>query len=938
MSENGNVCIPCGIRSFSRNIYFNGKPLLERDFNAEQAYMVGKDWLHNNLLHGTGTVCGLKVSPHPNESCRDRFVYIEPGVALDCCGRELIVPERKLVRVLDLIAESEIDLSGEEAQDLFIALCYAETAEEPIPVLLPTCDCAGGEQGYGRLRETVSVKLFARPAGQQLPAYPPRDPRLEWLHTLTFEEQSPRALAIDDNLGQIYVAAQGVSDPSDGARLYVFDTLTHNIITAAGAAREPTDIALSLLGDRVYVAAAQWGDEAPFGIAAFQEAQLRDTPDPAAVIDLDEPARLVVSRQTGALFALLLQSGRLWSWSDEAIRNWLDEADPPPAGPAGRREIDLSTDLTGGADESAAERGASILSITADGRYLFIADPNNGLRVVDVATFGEVTPAGIEGFGTPAALQTSGDSDYLYVLWDGEGDAAGSALLSRYRLDDDGGSLILVREGRGGQWPGTPLDLALAPAERFAYVLQEDGILSQVVVLSVDAIAATAPDEPVDPRAAREDLLGVTRHQRLNLYGRRLYVAADVPAEDEDDTARGVVAVLDVDESACADIFHGLIDGCPTCTTGGDEDHCVVLAHLPAYTLGAPIEAAGSAGAGDNVIDNLTHRPLVPSSNTIVDVIRCLLEQGFAEGVPGPRGPAGEEGAQGERGPGVTEAQAQTLTPGSAATATLEAIAGDPEGDQRLVIGIPTGETGPRGPGIVEALANTLPPGSAATATLQPIAGDPEGDQRLVLGIPRGAPGETPEQPGLTHIDALSWQHDGQMTMDEFQNLIFDPNWREIGAPRTETGLVISFDRPVRPETIFQRLGEERTRSEVFQLYVRHTDERTGLLCECILPRAIYQAVEVVNQDGDGRIVEVAPLPPDEPETRAVRLVLDPEFFPPLFDTNFLFLRVLLRADFVLDVEDLAVDGNFLGGRLPTGNGSAGDSFESWFAAGQELQ
>ena len=55
MSENGNVCIPCGIRSFSRNIYFNGKPLLERDFNAEQAYMVGKDWLHNNLLHGVGT-------------------------------------------------------------------------------------------------------------------------------------------------------------------------------------------------------------------------------------------------------------------------------------------------------------------------------------------------------------------------------------------------------------------------------------------------------------------------------------------------------------------------------------------------------------------------------------------------------------------------------------------------------------------------------------------------------------------------------------------------------------------------------------------------------------------------------------------------------------------------------------------------------------------
>ena len=99
--------------------------------------------------------------------------------------------------------------------------------------------------------------------------------------------------------------------------------------------------------------------------------------------------------------------------------------------------------------------------------------------------------------------------------------------------------------------------------------------------------------------------------------------------------------------------------------------------------------------------------------------------------------------------------------------------------------------------------------------------------------------------------------------MGEFQNLIFDANWREIGTPRAETGLVIAFDRPVRTETIFRRLDDERTRSEVFQLYVRHTDQRTGLLCECILPRAIYQAVEVTGQDGDGRIVEVAPLPPD---------------------------------------------------------------------------
>jgi len=32
---------------------------------------------------------GLKVKPHP--TCPDRYVLIEPGTAIDCCGREIVV-------------------------------------------------------------------------------------------------------------------------------------------------------------------------------------------------------------------------------------------------------------------------------------------------------------------------------------------------------------------------------------------------------------------------------------------------------------------------------------------------------------------------------------------------------------------------------------------------------------------------------------------------------------------------------------------------------------------------------------------------------------------------------------------------------------------------------------------------------------------------------
>jgi hypothetical protein len=42
-------------------------------------------------------------------------------------------------------------------------------------------------------------------------------------------------------------------------------------------------------------------------------------------------------------------------------------------------------------------------------------------------------------------------------------------------------------------------------------------------------------------------------------------------------------------------------------------------------------------------------------------------------------------------------------------------------------------------------------------------------------------------------------------------------------------------------------------------------------------------------------------------------------------------LHVTIRCDFLLDCRRNPVDGDHLGGRLPTGNGVAGGTFESWF-------
>src|SRR3546814_11525680 len=67
--------------------YFTGRVLTARDLRDEQGYVLSRLRLRNRLFHGWGVVCGLDVCSHPDPACRDRYVVVEPGIALDCCGR-----------------------------------------------------------------------------------------------------------------------------------------------------------------------------------------------------------------------------------------------------------------------------------------------------------------------------------------------------------------------------------------------------------------------------------------------------------------------------------------------------------------------------------------------------------------------------------------------------------------------------------------------------------------------------------------------------------------------------------------------------------------------------------------------------------------------------------------------------------------------------------
>lgn len=150
-----------------RNRYFTGKFMTARDFQVDQDYMVTQMRWHNRLFHGWGIVCGLEVQPHPDygnklpTDCGWRWVVVKAGVALDCCGRALVLEQ-------DTAFELPIPpkKSGKEqsAADLWrspflLCLHYYEEKIEVVPALYAEDECDPQRREANRVRETVRLSI-----------------------------------------------------------------------------------------------------------------------------------------------------------------------------------------------------------------------------------------------------------------------------------------------------------------------------------------------------------------------------------------------------------------------------------------------------------------------------------------------------------------------------------------------------------------------------------------------------------------------------------------------------------------------------------------------------------------------------------------------------------------------------------------------------------
>lgn len=139
---NGNAQALKKLSAPARNHYFYGKLLDVMHFEMEQKYFNRKRWMLNRLGLGSGVLCGLEVVVTED----GQKVWVQPGVAIDPLGREIIVPEPYCLENPRQLTDERGRPYGEPLEGegtVTLCLAYHECATEPVPVLVGDCETRG---------------------------------------------------------------------------------------------------------------------------------------------------------------------------------------------------------------------------------------------------------------------------------------------------------------------------------------------------------------------------------------------------------------------------------------------------------------------------------------------------------------------------------------------------------------------------------------------------------------------------------------------------------------------------------------------------------------------------------------------------------------------------------------------------------------------------
>jgi DNA-binding beta-propeller fold protein YncE len=540
------------------------------------------------------------VKPHPNAACRNQYVVVEPGTAVDCCGREIILPHEE---IFDYRAEFEdwwhtnhpgqddAEPDKEETHTLQVCVRYVECPTEPVPVLFDDSGCNTDACQPNRILETYAVHLIVNPV---LETKDPPGVLLTWNGTTS----TPRAtwVAVDENKKRLYALSS-----TDPGLVYVYDpdTLEPLIDAPFDIGGTPLGMALSTDGAQLYVALRKTAGDAELlildAVAMTQVASQTVTGVSAGV--------LLIAASTGRLYAVAVAEHTLYAWDD------------PTAAAAPLSTNSLSPSPV---DVAIAPDASAVFVLSANAVDVVAASDLS----VNTATITAAAPAAIDVAGTTGSLK-------LFVA-----DTTANVLL-QFDVEPTAATPLTAKGNL--TLPTKPIDLATSEGAKWVYVLLDDGSgKTTLAVVHAHAVETNQPNPISTPIT-----VGGATPQHLVRGDKRLFAAFS------GDTAKpgtGGVARAEISEESCDDIFYQTIDGCPTC----ESDECVVLATIKDYHYDDDVT--------DGEIDNRLGRKLLPSTEVLTEAVMCLLDREVTsgkgeQGPPGPQGPQGPQGPAGPTGP-----------------------------------------------------------------------------------------------------------------------------------------------------------------------------------------------------------------------------------------------------------------------------------------------
>lgn len=162
---------------WTRLRFLYGQLLSARDFTAEQRALLLRRRLHLALLHGAGTVWGLRVHDGPEAEPEPRpELVVAEGLAVDALGREIYVDQDQCLDVTALHDNplwerlEKVERPGEdrEVRRAWVVLSYLACLSDRVPAIEPPCSHESDLAPYGRINDRFRIDLVEAPPEPEL--------------------------------------------------------------------------------------------------------------------------------------------------------------------------------------------------------------------------------------------------------------------------------------------------------------------------------------------------------------------------------------------------------------------------------------------------------------------------------------------------------------------------------------------------------------------------------------------------------------------------------------------------------------------------------------------------------------------------------------------------------------------------------------------------